>query len=47
MENFIKERLADLAADLKKTHKEFINDFMAFFSDSYFTAENAQKIIDF
>ena len=44
---FIKRQLANLAADLKKNQKEFINDFMSFSSDSRFTAENAKKIIEF
>ena len=40
---FIKKQLANLAADLKKNQKEFINDFMSFSADSRFTAENEKK----
>ncbi len=44
---FVKRQLANLAADLKKNEKQFINDFMSFSADSRFTAENAKKIIEF
>ena len=47
MENFIKARLNELAESLKARRDEFVNDFMADSADSRFTAENANKIINF
>lgn len=47
MENFVKTRLADMAADLLKNRNQFMADFISFSSDSRFNEENAKKIVDF
>ena len=47
MEKFVKARLNELAESLKARRDEFVNDFMADSADSRFTAENANKIINF
>ncbi len=46
-ETFIKERLAKLAVFLNSNYFQFINDFISFSSDSRFTEENAEKILEF
>ena len=44
---FIESRLAEVAANLVENKAKFIADFVGFSSDSRFTAENAEKFVEF
>lgn len=47
MDTFITKKLADLAKKMSACKEQFIEDFKGFCTDSRFSAENAEKIVEF